>query len=126
MTPLKHSGSAWFLRLTRGKILRAKGIKMAQSANKGKKPAKAASAQPFNVYGIRRTKNNAYFSLSCVAGDKDDKQFVNVIVSRKKTHAKEFTSKDGKKYINLYIPLLIPQKAEKPDETDENDEELPF
>ena len=108
--------------MANGQIKRAKGINMAQSA-KGKKPANAASAQPFNIYGIRETKNIDYFSLSCVKGDKDDKQFVNVIVSRKKTHAKEFTGKDGKKYINLYIPLLIPQKAEKPAE---NDEELPF
>lgn len=95
---------------------------MAQSA-KGKKPANAASAQPFNVYGIRETKNEKYLSLSCVKGDKDEKQFVNVIVSKEKTHAEHFVSSAGKQYIKLYIPLLIPQKAEKPAE---NNEELPF
>lgn len=99
---------------------------MAQSA-KSKKTANAASAGTcWNVYGIRETKNDNFLSLSCVKGDGDNKEFVNVLINKKKAHAEKYVAKDKKTYIKIYIPLLIPQEKASEMKEDATESELPF
>lgn len=99
---------------------------MTKCVNQDKKSANAASAGTcWNVYGIRETKNDNFLSLSCVMGDGVGKIFVNVLINKKKAHAEKYVSQNGRPYIKLFIPLLLPEKATEKKE-DATESELPF
>ena len=79
--------------------------------------AKQHKEQPFNLYGIRETRNDKYMSLTLVRGE-DSKEWINVPVN-----VKNVKVKDGYGYVK--IKLLDKGKRES-DKSKKSDEEIPF
>ena len=79
--------------------------------------AKQHKEQPFNLYGIRETRNDKYMSLTLVRGE-DTKEWINVPVN-----VKNVKVKDGYGYVK--IKLLDKGKKES-DKSKKSDEEIPF
>lgn len=79
--------------------------------------AKQHKEQPFNIYGIRETRNEKYMSLTLVRGE-DSKEWLNVPVN-----VKNVKVKDGYGYVK--IKLLDKGKKES-DKSKKSDEEIPF
>ena len=79
--------------------------------------AKQHKEQPFNLYGIRETRNDKYMSLTLVRGE-DSKEWINVPVN-----VKNVKVKDGYGYVK--IKLLDKGKKES-DKSKKSDEEIPF
>lgn len=79
--------------------------------------AKQHKEQPFNLYGIRETRNDKYMSLTLVRGE-DSKEWLNVPVN-----VKNVKVKDGYGYVK--IKLLDKGKKES-DKSKKSDEEIPF
>ena len=79
--------------------------------------AKQHKEQPFNLYGIRETRNEKYMSLTLVRSE-DSKEWLNVPVN-----VKNVKVKDGYGYVK--IKLLDKDKKEA-DKSKKSDEEIPF
>lgn len=69
--------------------------------------------QPFNFYGIRRTKNKKYYSVSLTRGDGNNRQWINVPIKAEHVHEQGNIG---------FIRLLLLEKSEKAEEQDD----LPF
>ena len=79
--------------------------------------AKQHKEQPFNLYGIRETRNEKYMSLTLVRSE-DSKEWLNVPVN-----VKNVKVKDGYGYVK--IKLLDKDKKEA-DKSKKSDENIPF
>lgn len=79
--------------------------------------AKQHKEQPFNLYGIRETRNDKYMSLSLVRGE-DSKEWLNVPVNVKKVKVK-----DGYGYVKIKLLDKVKKEADK---SKKSDEEIPF
>ena len=79
--------------------------------------AKQHKEQPFNLYGIRETRNEKYMSLTLVRGE-DSKEWLNVPVNV--THVKV---KDGYGYVKIKLLDKVKKEADK---SKKSDEEIPF
>lgn len=79
--------------------------------------AKQHTEQPFNIYGIRETRNDKYMSITLVRG-KDSKEWLNVPVNVKNVKVKD-------EYGYVKIKLLDKVKKEA-DKSKKSDEEMPF
>lgn len=79
------------------------------------KSKKRSNEKPFNFYGIRKTRNPKYMSVTLVREDEDgERQWINVPVNVKYTKAK------GN---DIYLKLKF---LSDEDEDKDEDEDLPF
>lgn len=78
--------------------------------------------QPFNLYGIRETRNDKYMSITLVRG-KYSKEWLNVPVN-----VKNVKVKDGFGYVKIKLLDKIKKEAGKAKKSDEDEVEfdLPF
>ena len=72
--------------------------------------------QPFNLYGIRETRNDKYMSLTLVRGE-ESKEWLNVPVNVKKVKVK-----DGYGYVKIKLLDKVNKKADK----SKNDDDVTF
>ena len=79
--------------------------------------AKKQKEQPFNLYGIRETRNDKYMSLTPVRGE-DSKEWLNVPVN-----VKNVKVKDGYGYVKIKLLDKVKKEADK---SKKSDEEIPF
>ena len=79
--------------------------------------AKQHKEQPFNLYGIRETRNEKYMSLTLVRGE-DSKEWVNVPVN-----VKNVKVKDGYGYVKIKLLDKVKKESDKSKKSDEN---IPF
>ena len=79
--------------------------------------AKQRKEQPFNIYGIRETRNEKYMAMTLVRG-KDSKEWLNVPVN-----IKNVKIKDGYGYVKIKILDKVKKEADK---SKKSDEEIPF
>ena len=79
--------------------------------------AKKQKEQPFNIYGIRETRNENYMALTLVRGE-DSKEWLNVPVN-----IKNVKIKDGYGYVKIKILDKVKKEADK---SKKSDEEIPF
>lgn len=79
--------------------------------------AKQRKEQPFNLYGIRETRNEKYMSLTLVRGE-DSKEWLNVPVN-----VKNVKVKDGYGYVKIKLLDKVKKEADK---KQKSDEDLPF
>ena len=87
---------------------------MTKTKSKSKKQ-KRSSKKPFNFYGIRKTRNPKYMSVTLVRGDEDgERQWINVPVNVKNVKVKD-------DYALLRLGLLLNE-----DEDEDEDEDIPF
>lgn len=83
---------------------------MAKSRNQ-----KKISEKPFNFYGIRKTRNPKYMSVSLVREDKDgERQWINVPVNVKNVKIKD-------DYALLRLGLLIKEDEDVDEDVDEGE-----
>ena len=73
--------------------------------------------QPFNLYGIRETRNEKYMSLTLVRGE-DSKELLNVPVN-----VKNVKVKDGYGYVKIKLLDKVKKEADK---SKKSDEDIPF
>lgn len=73
--------------------------------------------QPFNLYGIRETRNDKYMSLTLVRGE-NSKEWLNVPVNIKNVKVK-----DGYGYVKIKLLDKVKKEAGK---SKKSDEEIPF
>ena len=77
-----------------------------------KKKQKRSTEKPFNFYGIRKTRNKKYMSVTLVREDKDcEREWINVPVNMKRIKLKD-------DYALLRLELL--------ESNNDEDEDLPF
>ena len=79
--------------------------------------AKKQKEQPFNIYGIRETRNEKYMALTLVRGE-DSKEWLNVPVN-----IKNVKRKGGYGYVKIKILDKVKKEADK---SKKSDEEIPF
>lgn len=79
--------------------------------------AKQRKEQPFNIYGIRETRNDKYMSVTLVRGE-DSKEWLNVPVN-----AKNVKVKDGYGYVKIKLLDNVKKEADK---SKKSDEEISF
>ena len=79
--------------------------------------AKQHKEKPFNLYGIRETRNDKYMSLTLVRGE-DSKEWLNVPVN-----VKNVKVKDGYGYVKIKLLDKVKKEADK---SKKSDEEIPF
>ena len=79
--------------------------------------AKQHKEQPFNLYGIRETRNDKYMSLTLVRGE-DSKEWINVPVN-----VKNVKVKDGYGYVKIKLLYKVKKEADK---SKKSDEDIPF
>ena len=79
--------------------------------------AKQHKEQPFNLYGIRETRNEKNMSLTLVRGE-DSKEWLNVPVN-----VKNVKVKDGYGYVKIKLLDKVKKEADKSKKSDEN---IPF
>ena len=72
--------------------------------------------QPFNLYGIRKTRNDKYMSITLVRGE-DSKEWLNVPVN-----VKNVKVKDGYGYVKIKLLDKVNKNADK----SKNDDDAPF
>ena len=77
--------------------------------------AKKQKEQPFNIYGIRETRNDKYMSLTLVRGE-DSKEWLNVPVNVKNVKVKDDYG---------YVKIKLLDKVNKEADKSKNDD-LPF
>ena len=94
-----------------------KSIVKADFKSGEKNMAKQHKEQPFNLYGIRETRNDKYMSLSLVRGE-DPKEWLNVPVN-----VKNVKVKDGYGYVKIKLLDKVKKETDKSKKTDEN---IPF
>ena len=77
---------------------------------------KTDKEKAFNIYGLRRTKNEKYFSLTLCRGEDKPEEWVNspVKADNVKVKADNVKVKDGYAYIK--VKLLTPKAAEPKDD----------
>lgn len=73
----------------------------------------------FNIYGIRKTANENYFSVTLCAGKGDAREWINVPVKKELV---KFSTKENAYYVKV---KLLEEKKEKK-EKQENKDYLPF
>lgn len=78
---------------------------------------KQRKEQPFNIYGIRETRNEKYMAMALVRGE-DSKEWINVPVN-----IKNVKIKDGYAYVKIKILDKVKKEADK---RKKSDEEIPF
>ena len=78
---------------------------------------KQRKEQPFNIYGIRETRNEKYMSLTLVRGE-ESKEWLNVPVN-----VKNVKVKDGYGYVKI---KLLDKAKKEADKSKKSDEEIPF
>lgn len=79
--------------------------------------AKQHTEKPYNIYGIRETRNDKYMSITLVRG-KDSKEWMNVPVN-----VKNVKVKDGYGYVKIKLLEKVKKEADK---SKKSDEEIPF
>ena len=79
--------------------------------------SKQHKEQPFNLYGIRETRNDKYMSLTLVRGE-DSKEWLNVPVN-----VKNVKVKDGYGYVKIKLLDKVKKEADK---SKKSGEEIPF
>lgn len=100
---------------------------MAQSATTGKKSTNVASAKTYNIYGIRQTKNEDYFSLVLVSGSDDARDFISVPINKRKTVFKPIRDTQGNiSAIAVAVKYLAPLENKDADKAADKNVELPF
>ena len=82
-----------------------------------KNMAKQHKEQPFNLYGIRETRNDKYMSITLVCGE-DSKEWLNVPVN-----VKNVKVKDGYGYVKIKLLDKVKKEADK---SKKSDEDIPF
>ena len=78
---------------------------------------KQRKEQPFNIYGIRETRNEKYMAMTLVRGE-ESKEWLNVPVN-----VKNVKVKDGYGYVKIKILDKVKKEADK---SKKSDEEIPF
>ena len=73
--------------------------------------------QPFNLYGIRETRNDKYMSITLVRGE-DSKEWLNV-----PGNVKNVNVKDGYGYVKIKLLDKVKKEADK---SKKSDEDIPF
>ena len=63
--------------------------------------------QPFNLYGMRETRNDKYMSITLVRG-KDSKEWLNVPINIKNVKVK-----DGYGYVKIKLLEKVKKEADK-------------
>ena len=79
--------------------------------------AKQHKEQPFNLYGIRETRNDKYMSLTLVRGE-EPKEWLNGPVN-----VKNVKVKDGYGYVKIKLLDKVKKEADK---SKKSDEDIPF
>ena len=79
--------------------------------------AKQHKEQPFNLYGIRETRNDKYMSITLVRGE-GSKEWINVAVNLKNVKVK-----DGYGYVKIKLLDKIKKEVDK---AKKSDEDIPF
>ena len=79
--------------------------------------AKQHKEQPFNLYGIRETRNDKYMSLTLVRGE-ESKEWLNVPVN-----VKNVKVKDDYGYVKIKLLDKIKKEVDK---AKKSDEDIPF
>lgn len=69
--------------------------------------AKQHKEQPFNIYGIRETRNEKYMAMTLVRGE-DSKEWLNVPVN-----IKNVKIKDGYGYVKIKILDKVNKESDK-------------
>lgn len=69
--------------------------------------AKKQKEQPFNIYGIRETRNDKYMSLTLVRGE-ESKEWLNVPVN-----VNNVKVKDGYGYVKIKLLDKVNKEADK-------------
>ena len=69
--------------------------------------AKKQKEQPFNLYGIRETRNDKYMSLTLVRGE-ESKEWLNVPVN-----VNNATVNDGYGYVKIKLLDKVKKEADK-------------
>lgn len=96
---------------------------------------KRNNEQPFNFYGIRKTRNKKYMSVTLVREDEDgERQWINVPVNVKNIKVKgddiylklKFLSNDEDEDEDEVAMLKSNAKPKKSKAEEEDDEKLPF
>ena len=82
-----------------------------------KNMAKQHKEQPFNIYGIRETRNEKYMALTLVRGE-ESKEWLNVPVN-----VNNVKVKDGYGYVKIKLLDKVKKEADK---SKKSDEEIPF
>ena len=77
---------------------------------------KQHTEQPFNLYGIRETRNDKYMSITLVRG-KDSKEWLNVPVN-----VKNVKVKNGYGFVKIKLLGKDKKEADK----SKNDDDIPF
>lgn len=75
--------------------------------------------ESFHIYGIRKTRNPKYYSLSIVRGSDENREFANIVLKADNVRQDQ----NGNYYIG-YIKLLEPKKEEKDEEV--SGDNMPF
>ena len=79
--------------------------------------SKQHKEQPFNLYGIRETRNYKYMSLTLLRGE-DSKEWLNVPIN-----VKNVKVKDGYGYVKIKLLDKVKKEADK---SKKSDEDIPF
>ena len=83
--------------------------------------AKKQKEQPFNLYGIRETRNDKYMSFALVRGE-DSKEWLNVPVN-----VKNVKVKDGYGYVKIKVLDKVKKETDKVKKEDKiNNDDIPF
>ena len=84
---------------------------------KSTKKQKRIAEKPFNFYGIRKTRNKKYMSVTLVRGGKDgEREWINVPVNMKRIKSKDDCAL-------LRLELLESDKAKDEDEVEDEVED---
>ena len=83
--------------------------------------AKQRKEQPFNIYGIRETRNEKYMSLTLVRGE-ESKEWLNVPIN-----VKNVKVKDGYGYVKIKVLDKVKKETDKVKKEDKiNNDDIPF
>ena len=82
----------------------------------GAKFEKKTDTKPFNFYGVRKTRNPKYYSVTLVRGSDKKREWINVPVNAKNVYIDEG-------YALLKLSLLEDNHNEDEDEDEDDDDE---
>ena len=85
---------------------------MAIKKQQGKQQGKQYT-ESYHIYGIRKTRNPKYYTLSIVRGSDENREFASIVLKA----GDVAQAKDGRFYVGN-IKLLEPKKDEKTDDVE--------
>jgi len=99
-----------------GRVFKRRKLTVKADFKSGEKNmAKKQKEQPFNIYGIRETRNDKYMSLTLVRGE-ESKEWLNVPIN-----VKNVKVKDGYGYVKIKVLDKVKKETDKI-----NNDDIPF